>query len=264
MIAPVPTASYLPVFTSRLIDSQAGIKHGFFSRNGGVSTGIYASLNCSTYSADDESSVFENRSRIKQHMGVTQLVGLRQVHGNWVVDAESLDNGASVEADGLVSTSPGTGIAILTADCVPVLFCDAINRVVGAAHAGWKGACDGVVSAVVEQMLIRGAERKNIVAAIGPAIQEPSYEVKDDFVESVGSISPQAIEYFLVKRDKKLFFDLPALVKDQCFLAGISLIDNLGFDTYTDPDGFFSYRYGCQQGFADYGRQLSVISISNL
>ena len=241
-----------------------GVRHRFLSRAGGASAGIYAGLNCGLGSDDDRTHVIENRTRAAQTVGADddQLRTLYQVHSASVVDAEEMDPGDPPRADALVCTRPGMAIGVLAADCAPVLFADPRARIVAAAHAGWRGALDGVVEATVAEMEARGADRARITAAVGPCIGPASYEVGPEFPEPF--LAQDATnEAFFVPRphSDRLLFDLPGYVRNRLACAGVGANTATGHDTYRD-ENFFSYRRSCHRHEPDYGRNLSLIVLS--
>lgn len=241
-----------------------GVPHGFFGRRGGVSAGDLASLNCGLGSNDDPALIAENRQRVAKAVlpGAT-LTGLYQVHGNrcLIVD-ESSDLAARPEADALATRTPGILLGILTADCVPVLFVDREAGVVGAAHAGWKGALAGVTDATLEAMESIGASRANIAAAIGPCIGRASYEVDDGFVQRFVADDPANERFFAAGKPGHAMFDIAAYVAARLAAAGVPRIAIGGQDTYALPQDYFSYRRACHKGENTYGRQLSVIGLT--
>lgn len=238
-----------------------GVRHGFLSRAGGVSAGIYAGLNCGLGSDDDRPHVIENRARAAQTVGTDddKLRTLCQVHSASVVDAETMDPDEPPEADALVCTRPGLAIGVLAADCAPVLFADPGARIVAAAHAGWRGALDGVIEATVAEMEIRGADRGRIIAAVGPCIGPASYEVGPEFPAPFLA-QDTANETFFTPRPNsdRLLFDLPGYVQTRLVRAGVAAPAATGHDTYRD-ENFFSYRRSCHRHEPDYGRNLSLI-----
>lgn len=242
--------------------SLAGTPHGFFTRRGGVSGGLYASLNCGPGSADDQAAVQENRRRIASALGAGNgLVSLYQVHGREVVTVgEDYDiSGPRPKADGMVTAQHGIALGILTADCAPVLLADAEAGVIGACHAGWRGALAGVTDATIEAMERLGAIRERIRAAIGPLIRQPSYEVSDSFRDGfVDAASGNAAFFTPGRRDGHWQFDLPGYLMLRLRQAGVSAED-LALDTCADPVRFFSYRRTTLAGEPDYGRQVSAI-----
>lgn len=240
-----------------------GIRHRFLSRAGGVSAGIYAGLNCGLGSDDDRAHVIENRARAARSVGAEddQLRTLYQVHSASVVDAETMDPDNPPEADALVCTRPGMAIGVLAADCAPVLFADPEARIVAAAHAGWRGALDGVVEATVTEMETRGAERGRIIAAVGPCIGPASYEVGPEFPAPFLAQDATNERFFTARaRSDRLLFDLPGYVQNRLARAGLAAHSATGHDTYRD-DNFFSYRRSCHRHEPDYGRNLSLIML---
>lgn len=241
-----------------------GVPHGFFGRRGGVSAGDLASLNCGLGSGDDPALIAENRRRVADAAlpGAT-LTGVYQVHGNRcvIVDANS-DPAARPEADALATRMPGLLLGILTADCVPVLFADRAAGVIGAAHAGWKGAIAGVTDATLDAMESLGANRQNISAAIGPCIGRASYEVDDGFVATFLADDPANERFFAAGKPGHAMFDIAAYVAARLAAAGLTRIAIGGQDTYAEAEDYFSYRRACHKGENSYGRQLSVIGLA--
>ncbi len=243
------------------------ISHAFFTRAGGVSSGIYASLNCGAGSNDDAEAVTENKRRACHRLGVQpeKLVTLYQVHSPDVltIDATTeLQN--RVKADAMVTRTPGIALGILTADCVPILFSDPINKVIGAAHSGWKGTQGNIAGNVISQMIAIGATRENICVAIGPAIQQASYEVGPEFPSHFPADGASHTNYFVPSSNQGHFqFDLTGLVKDQIVAEQVKIVDLLPQDTYSDEARFFSYRRMCHRAENDYGRQLSAITLQD-
>lgn len=239
----------------------AGVKHGFFGRAGGVSTGIYASLNAGTGSNDDPAAVAENRKRIAAAFGApeTHLVGVHQVHSPHAVFIDAPWPGERPHADALVTTTPGLVISVLTADCTSVLLADKDAGVIGAAHAGWKGAIGGVLHSVVRLMREHGA--KNIAAAVGPTIHQASYEVGPEFEARFVEKDSQYARYFVPGRGDRRLFDLPAFCADQLRVLGVTRIETLPLDTYALPEALHSHRYSVHQRWPDYGRNCAAISL---
>lgn len=250
-----------PPFTTAA--TLAGIPHGFFGRRGGVSRGDLASLNCGLGSNDDPALIVENRRLAAEAvLPGAGLAGLYQVHGNRcvVVDGES-DLSARPEADALATRTPGVLLGILTADCVPVLFADAQAGVIGAAHAGWKGAIAGVTDATLDAMERLGAERASIVAAIGPCIGRASYEVDEDFAARFLADDPANERFFAAGRTGHAMFDIAAYVAARLAAAGVAKVAIGGQDTYAEEGHYFSYRRACHTGQNGYGRQISLIGL---
>ncbi len=241
----------------------SGVPHGFFGRRGGVSGGELASLNCGLGSGDDPALIAENRQRVAEAVlpGAT-LAGLYQVHGNrCVIIDEATDLAARPEADALATRTPGILLGILTADCVPVLFADREAGVVGAAHAGWKGAIAGVTDATLDAMESLGASRANIAAAIGPCIARASYEVDDGFVQRFVVDDPANERFFAAGKPGHAMFDIAAYVAARLAAAGVTRIAIGGQDTYAEAEDYFSYLRACHKKENSYCRQLSVIGI---
>ena len=241
------------------------MRHGFFTRQDGVSTGIYASLNCGLGSADDPAHVAVNRARCADMLGVApaSLVTAYQVHGTAVAEVTTpWAPGNGPRADALVTTQRGVALGILTADCTPILLADAEAGVIGAAHAGWKGAKAGVMDAVVAAMIRHGAKASNIVAVIGPVIDPASYEVGPEFRQAFLDDDPGAVVFFSNGPRGRPHFDLPGFVMHRLKMLSLGEIDRIEADTCADADRFFSYRRSCLAGEPDYGRQLSAIALT--
>lgn len=243
-----------------------GIAHGFFGREGGVSHGIYASLNCGPGSKDDPAAVAENRRRVAGALASdVQLISLSQVHSPIVHTLPTWGNedGRRLEGDGMVTATPGLGLGILTADCAPVLFADARAHVIGAAHAGWKGALGGVLEATLEAMEKLGASRTRIRAAIGPSISQQNYEVGADFRDRFVEAGAKNARFFVPSdREGHFRFDLPFYVVHRLTQAGTGSVETLGICTYPAENGFFSFRRTTHAGEPDYGRQISAIVLT--
>ena len=242
----------------------ADVPHGFFGRRGGVSTGELASLNCGLGSGDDPALIAENRRRMADAvLPGAALTGVYQVHGNrCVIVDDTTDLAARPEADALATRTSGIILGILTADCVPVLFADRDAGVIGAAHAGWKGALAGVTDATLAAMESLGARRANIAAAIGPCIARASYEVDDGFVQRFTAEDPANERFFAAAKPGHAMFDIAAYVAARLAAAGITRIAIGGQDTYAEAEDYFSYRRACHKGENSYGRQLSVIGLN--
>ena len=245
-------------------DALAGVPHGFFGRRGGVSAGELASLNCGLGSGDDPALIAENRRRVAEvALPGAALTGLYQVHGNrCVVVDEATDLASRPEADALATRTPGILLGILTADCVPVLFADNSAGVVGAAHAGWKGALAGITDATLAAMKGLGATHANIAVAIGPCIARASYEVDDGFVARFMADDPANERFFAAGKPGHAMFDIAAYVAARLAAAGVTRIAIGGQDTYAQPQDYFSYRRACHKAENSYGRQLSVIGLA--
>ena len=241
-----------------------GVRHGFLGRQGGVSTGVCTGLNVGLGSADDRAAVRENRRRAVEAVARgAQLTTLHQVHSGdaLVVTAPFLDD-ARPRADGMATDRPGLALGILTADCAPVLFADPEAGVIGAAHAGWKGALGGVVEATVARMESLGARRDRIAAAVGPCIARRSYEVDEAFFRRFAEADEANERFFAAgAREDRRLFDLEGYVVSRLAAAGLGRIEALGEDTYSQEDRFFSYRRATHRGEPDYGRQISLIAL---
>lgn len=250
----------LEILTS---DSLADVSHGFFTRKGGASSGVFAGLNCGYGSSDQHDIVSINRSRVAQAMDVPpdQLVSVYQVHSTDVIAVDSPLNGQTPPADAMVTKTPGLALGILTADCQPVLFADAKAGVIGAAHAGWKGALDGVLEATVDEMESQGASRENIKAVIGPSISQRAYEVGPEFFELFLDHNPEYGRFFAGGNGDRMMFDLPAFGLYRLRAAGVGHAEWTRHCTYSDAERFFSYRRSTHTKEADYGRLISAIRL---
>jgi hypothetical protein len=249
------------------LSSHATIRHAFFTRVGGVSEGVYASLNGGLGSNDVPDHVATNRSRMCDTLGVgpDRLVSLYQVHSAEVVTMEAPFPAADrPKADGMVTRVPGLALGIATADCGPILFADPDNRVVGAAHAGWKGALTGVIGATVAAMEKLGAQRSSIVAVLGPTISQGNYEVGADFVARFRAEAP-GMERFLGpgQRPDHAQFDLPGFILARLSQEGIGEASALNLCTYADTERFYSFRRTTHRGEPDYGRLISAIALTH-
>ena len=243
--------------------THKGMTHGFFTREGGVSSGLFASLNCGLGSGDDPTLVAENRGRVVQALKAADLVTAFQVHSAEVAVVDrpwTTDQRPRV--DGLVTNMPGLALGVLTADCGPLLFADPAARVVGAAHAGWKGALAGIAEATVLAMEKLGAKRDNIAAVLGPTISARNYEVSRDFLTTFLEVHPDNERFFTAAvRAGHFMFDLPAFLMARLGAMGVERIKNLDLCTYQHERWFFSYRRTTHRHEADYGRQVSAIAL---
>lgn len=259
-----PSPRLAPVEAPALL--LPGITHAFFTRHGGVSTGIYAGLNTGTGSADAREAVLENRARAARHLGVApdRLATPHQVHGtDAIVVEEAWAPGRGPKADAVMTTEPGLAIGVGSADCGPVLFADAEARVVAAAHAGWKGALSGVLESTIEGMQRLGADRARIVAVLGPTISGKAYEVGPDFVARFTDADPENERFFRPSdRETHAYFDLPTYIVARLQRAGIGHAGHVGCCTYSDDGRFFSYRRATHRGEPDYGRLLAAICLN--
>lgn len=240
----------------------AGVPHGFLGRRGGVSTGLVAGLNVGLGADDEPAAVAENRARAVAAVApAARLVTVYQVHSPDCVTVDApWDEHERPQADALVTARPGLVLGVVTADCAPVLLADAVAGVVGAAHAGWKGAFGGVTDSTVAAMEALGATRARIVAAVGPCIAPESYEVDEAFRQRFLAASAQNAVFFAAGRPGHCHFDLPAYVAARLRSAGIGQVDLLGLDTYANASQFYSFRRATHRGEPTYGRQISLIA----
>lgn len=257
--------SQLPVLTDPVLAALPGVRHAFFTRQGGVSTGLYSSLNVGLGSRDDPAAVRENRARVAAHFGVAEarLLSAYQIHSDTVFKVEGPWGDMRPEGDGVATATPGLVCGALAADCAPVLLADPDARVVAAAHAGWKGAVGGVVEAAVAAMTQLGADPARIVAAVGPCIGPQSYEVGGEFFDRFAAEAPGSERFFRpAEATDKLMFDLPGFVLGRLATAGVTRAAWLGADTCADEPRFFSNRRAYKRGEADYGRLISAIMLA--
>ena len=256
-----------PVTADRLaaVGTPAGIRHGFFTRHGGVSRGGYASLNCGLGSRDDPAAVAENRTRVSRFLDAHSLLTAHQVHSpTAVVVDKAWGREERPRADAIVTATPGIALGVLTADCAPVLFADPQARVVAAAHAGWRGAIGGVLEATLAAMEGLGARRDRIEAAVGPCIMQPNYEVGPEFEREFLARDPSSAPFFTrpgSNPNGRPHFDLPGYVLHRLKGAGLSPVDAASC-TYAGAEDFFSYRRSRAGRENDYGRQISAIALT--
>jgi polyphenol oxidase len=249
----------LEIITSRALGR---IRHGFFTRRGGASSGVFEGLNCGAGSSDQSDMVRINKTRVAEAMGVSpdRLVTMHQVHSAEAV-ALSVPPDCAPRADAVVTATPGLALAVLTADCQPVLFADAAAGVVGAAHAGWKGALDGVLEATLDAMEALGADRARTVAVVGPTISQAAYEVGPEFVERFMDEDPDSARFFAGGQGDRALFDLPGYGLHRLRAAGVGEALWTRHCTYGDAARFFSYRRSVHHREADYGRLISAIRV---
>lgn len=240
------------------------VPHGFLGRRGGVSIGLYGGLNVGLGSTDDRTAITQNRILAREAvLPRSTLVTVHQVHSPDVaIVTQPIPEDSRPSADAMVTATPGLLLGILTADCVPVLFADAEAAVIGAAHAGWKGALAGVTDNVLTAMEKLGAERDRISCAVGPCIARASYEVTDEFASTFLRSDPANERFFTAGRPFHQQFDIEAYVVARLAAAGVGTIEALGEDTYSQADRFYSYRRSCHRGELGYGRQISLIGLA--
>lgn len=261
--SPETTARTTPI-EANAIGRLAGVQHGFFTREGGVSTGVYHALNGGQGSQDEAEKVAENRTRVANAFSVApdHLISVYQIHSP---DCRRVDGpwpAKRPKADAMVTATPGIALAILTADCAPVLFADQRAQVIGAAHAGWKGAATGVLESTIATMCEIGARRETITAVIGPTISQAAYEVGPEFVDRLMAIEPANSRFFTPsKRDDHAMFDLPGYIADRLDRAGVGQVEDTGLCTYSDEARFFSYRRATHRNEPDYGRMIAAIAL---
>ena len=255
----------LPVVESTALKALSGVAHAFFTRQGGVSTGLYAGLNGGLGSNDDPAAVVENRRRMAARLGLEpgRLAIPWQVHSAEAVAADGpWERMERPHVDGVATATVGLAAAVTIADCCPVLFADPKARVVGAAHAGWKGAIGGVLEATVARMEEFGASKHNIVAALGPCIRQPSYEVGPDFVSRFAAQNSDDARFFAPAfRPGHAMFDLGGYVVARLKRAGLAHVDDVALDTYPDEARFYSFRRATHRGEPDYGRMIAAIAL---
>jgi hypothetical protein len=255
------------MITLDLLDHDPGIRHAFFTRQGGVSGGLFESLNCGFVSGDAAETVARNRAIAMERLGFSpdRLVTCHQLHSSTVITVEKpWPHDAPPRADGLVTRGSGIALGILTADCAPILFADAVANVIGAAHGGWRGALGGIMEATLDGMEALGAKRARIRAGIGPCIAQRSYEVGPEFPAPFLSDDPASKAYFApAVRTGHFLFDLPGYIEGRLTRAGVAVIDRAAHDTVAEDMDFFSYRRACLRGEPVYGRALSAIALSD-
>ncbi len=246
-----------------IVTSQSlSAKHGFFTRKGGASSGIFSGLNCGMGSSDQAQVVEINRNRVASFFEVTpeKLITIHQVHSAKVAVVDT-PFAQRPEADAMVTNHPGLALAILTADCQPVLFSDPFAQVIGAAHAGWRGTKDGVLEATIDAMETLGAKRGRITAVIGPAISQAAYEVGPEFYDALTDADPNAKRYFANGFGDRMLFDLPGYGLLRLRAANVAEAHWTGHCTFGDPERFYSYRRTTHAKEVDYGRLISVIRL---
>ncbi len=249
----------VPYETAQILNHK-GIVHGFFGRLGGVSQGIYASLNTCLHKGDDDANIAENRKRICNAMGIGHMVTLRQVHKNGVLVVDA-DTPNGYQMDAMVTKTPGRLLAIQTADCAPILLADPIANVIGAVHAGWKSAVVGVVKETIDAMQVLGAKKEHITAVIGPCIGQVSYEVGQEVFDAANTSAKAPAFFVLSTRSGHYLFDLGGYVLNELKAEGIDNATALPLNTYILEDQYYSYRRSCHAQESSCGGQLSVIGL---
>ncbi|MEM8692930.1 MAG: peptidoglycan editing factor PgeF [Pseudomonadota bacterium] len=249
----------LQILTS---DALSPLRHGFFTRHGGASSGVFAGLNCGVGSSDQTDIVTINRGRVAEAMAVKpdHLLGVHQVHSADVLKVDA-PRPLKPKADAMVTNRPGLALSVLTADCQPVLFADTAASVIGAAHAGWRGALDGVLEATLKAMEDLGADRSSITAIIGPSISQRAYEVGPEFLATFLDEDPENGRFFAGGEGDRLHFDLPGFGLARLRNAGVGHAEWIRHCTYFDPDRFYSYRRSVHRKDPDYGRLISSIRL---
>ena len=253
------------MFTSKKLSKFSEINHGFFNKNGGVSKGIYKSLNCGFGSKDKKTNIKRNLKIVKKKINrkSKEIFLVKQIHGNKFIflDKNSKIKNRSIAADAIVTEKKRFPIAVLTADCVPILLFDKKKKIIAAIHAGWKSAFKGIIDKVIKFMLKKGCECKNITVGIGPSISKKNYNVKQDFKNKFIK-KHKKNKIFFETRNEIIYFDLPNYVKSQLKLNKISKIDTISIDTYDKKNNFFSARRSLRLKHDDYGRNISIIVIN--
>ena len=244
-------------------DALTPLRHGFFTRRGGASSGVFAGLNCGTGSSDQAEVVAINRGRVAAAMQVApeSLLGVHQVHSPDVAVVGPQGLAPGTRADALVTDRPGLALSVLTADCMPILLADAQAGVIGAAHAGWRGLLAGVIEATVAAMEDLGAQRDSIAAVIGPCISQRAYEVGPEILAAFEAEDPDAARFFANGQGDRLLFDLPGAGLARLRAAGVEQAEWTRHCTYTEPERFYSFRRSTHLAEADYGRLISAIRL---
>ena len=254
----------LPVIRSKTLSMLPEIEHGFFTRKGGISTGVYASLNCGYESGDKEENISENRRLVSKCLSIrpNSLISAYQVHGSDVVTVEKpWRRNKAPKADGMVTNRKGIALGVLTADCAPVLFADQTQGIIGACHAGWRGALNGIIHSTVRAMEALGSRPGKIKAVIGPCIAQKSYQVKFDFIDQFLESDPKFAKYFINEDKTHLRFDLSGLIELMIKRSGIIFSEKIDQDNCTETETHFSYRRTKLAGGNDYGRSISAIAL---
>ena len=250
------------MFFSNQLKNIANLKHCFFSRKNGVSKGIYNSLNCGLGSKDDKKNVIQNINIVRKKLNCEkkQIITLNQAHDNKVVCFNSQEEVKDkMIGDAIVTKLKNIGIGVLTADCIPILFCDPKNKIIACVHAGWKGALNGVIENTMNKFLELNSNKRDLVTAIGPCINHQHYEVGHDFYKKFIAQSKNNGRFFIILNNKKYLFDIRNYINTKLIELGIKNIDHIKMDTFSDKENFFSYRRSKKDNDKDYGRCISVI-----
>lgn len=244
-------------------EALAPVPHGFFGRRGGASSGVFAGLNCGRGSSDQSEMVEINRSRVAANMGVepVQVIGIYQAHSANAIAVDGPLSAPLPEADGVVTSTPGLLLTVLTADCAPVLFADPKAGVIGAAHSGWRGAIGGILESTLDAMAGLGASARDTVAVVGPTISQRVYEVGPEFIENFIDEDTAYTRFFINGEGDRYLFDLPSFCLHRLREAGVGHAEWTGHCTYSDPARFFSFRRSVHEKQADYGRLISTIRL---
>ena len=252
-------------FTAPNLNKIPWIKHGFFTRNGGSSAGLYKTLNCSFASSDKKQNVLKNRNMILNFLKIQKfpLFIPNQVHGTKVEIISDRNSIIATKADALITSQKQIALGILTADCAPLLIVDRKKKIIATIHCGWKGTLNGIIENAIDRFTEMGSIKKNLIAAIGPCISSKSYEVKYDFVSNFKIIEKDIEDFFIFQKENTLFFDLNLYIKTKLLNNGLRDIFTLDIDTYANEKNFFSYRRSTHKRELDYGRQLTILSIIN-
>ncbi len=250
------------MFFSKRLKSVSNLKHCFFSRKNGVSKGIYSSLNCSINSKDNKENVIQNINIVSKKLNCEKkpIVTLNQNHGNKVIyfnDQRDIKN--KIIGDAIVTTLKNIAISVLTADCVPILFCNPKKKIIGCVHAGWKGALNGIIENTVDKFLELNSNTRDLLVAIGPCINHHHYEVGHDFYKKFIDQNKNNQQFFIVLNDKKYLFNIRSYINAKLIKLGINNIDHIEMDTFSNKENFFSYRRSKKNDDKDYGRCISVI-----
>jgi hypothetical protein len=250
------------MFFSNKLKNISNLKHCFFSRKNGVSEGIYNSLNCGLGSKDNKKNVIQNINIVCKKLNFIKkpIITLNQVHSNKVVYFNNRKEAKDkMIGDAIVTKLNNIGIAVLTADCIPILFCDPKKKIIACVHAGWKGALNGIIKNTVEKFLELNSNEKDLVAAIGPCISHQHYEVDHNFYKKFLTQSKNNEQFFVILNDKKYLFNIRSFINAKLIELGVKNIDHIKMDTFSDGENFFSYRRSKKDNNKDYGRCISVI-----